>query len=168
MINQEMISIENIVFSESSIKKIYIIPQRRYNEKYLIEEPSKLLKQGVFDKFSEIGKTDFVSACRCLSFGESTASAFHILRVTEDTLKKMYCHYKKTKRLKKPMWGPMTQELRNKKEPKPDSAVLDTLDVIRNSYRNPTQHPQVVYDIDGAQDLFGLCLDILNKMTQSL
>lgn len=165
-IKEEMITIENIVFSESTIKKIYVIPQRRYNEKYLLDEPHKLLKHGVFDKLSEIGKFDFTAACRCLSFGEGTSCAFHILRATEDTLKTTYFHFKKTNRLEKPMWGPMTDELRAKREPKPNTTTLDTLDVIRKSYRNPTQHPQVTYDIDSAQDLFGLCLDILNKMTQ--
>lgn len=164
----EMETIEKIVFSEATTKKVYVIPQRRYNEKYLLDEPHKLLKAGVFNKFSEICKFDFTAACRCMSFGEGTACAFHILRATEDTLKGMYYHFKKTNRLEKPMWGPMTSELRAKREPKPDKTLLDTLDVIRNSYRNPTQHPQVTYDIDSAQDLFGLCLDSLNKMTQYL
>lgn len=167
-LTKEMNAIEKIVFSESTTKKIYVIPQRRYNEKFLLDEPHKLLKTGAFDKFSEMGKFDFSSACRCLSFGEGTACAFHILRATEDTLKVMYFHFKRTNRLEKPMWGPMTTELRAKREPKPDETILDTLDVIRNSYRNPTQHPQVTYDIDSAQDLFGLCLDILSKMTQYL
>lgn len=167
-ISEEMRAIEKIVFSEATTKKIYVIPQRRYNEKYLLDSPDKLLKPGVFEKFTDIGQFDFSSACRCLSFGEGTACAFHILRATEDTLKSMYFHFKKTNRLEKPMWGPMTTELRNKRDPKPSVTILDTLDVIRNSYRNPTQHPQVIYDIDSAQDLFGLCIDILNKMTMSL
>jgi len=168
IIEEEMGIIEKIVFSEATTKKIYVVPQRRYNEKYLLDEPHKLLKQGVFEKFSEMGKFDFTSACRCLAFGEGTACAFHILRATEDCLKRLYFHFKKTKRLEKPMWGPMTSELRAKREPKPEDTLLNTLDVIRNSYRNPTQHPQVTYDIDSAQDLVGLCIDCLNKMTQYL
>jgi hypothetical protein len=80
----------------------------------------------------------------------------------------MYFHFKKSKRIKKPMWGPMTDELRKKIGGKPDLVILDTLDVIRKSYRNPTQHPETIYDIESGQDLFGLCLDILNKMTQYL
>lgn len=167
-ITDQMRIIEAIVFSEATTKKIYVIPQRRYNEKYLLDEPHKLLKENVFDKFTDICKFDFTAASRCLSLGEGTACAFHILRATEDTLKAVYFHFKKTNRLDKPMWGPMTNQLRSKREPKPDNTILDTLDVIRNSYRNPTQHPQVTYDIDSAQDLFGLCIDCLNKMTQYL
>ncbi len=160
----EMATMENIVFSESRIKKIYIIPQRRYNSSYLLNEPEKLLKNGTLNKLSDIARYDFLSACRCLAFGESTASAFHILRTTEDTLKHVYFEFKKTNRLDKPMWGPMTDQLRNKTGKKPDETTLNTLDLVRTSYRNPTQHPLVTYDIDSAQDLFGICLDLINKL----
>ncbi len=159
-----MESIENIVYSEAQTKQIYIIPQRRYNMDYLLNHPADLLKPSVFSKLSDIAQFDFVSSCHCLIFGESTASAFHILRATEDTLKQFYFKYIKTKRLSKPMWGPMVTALRAKKNNKPDSVILDSLDLIRATYRNPTQHPEATYDIDSVQDLFGVCIDILNKM----
>jgi hypothetical protein len=167
-IKKEMDGIEKIVYSEAITKRIYQIPERRYNGNYLLNEPSKLLKTDTYSKLSDIAKFDFNASCRCLAFGEGTACAFHILRATEDSLKQMYYHYKKTKRLAIPMWGPMTIELRNKKHPKPNESILNALDVIRVSYRNPTQHPEVTYDIDGAQDLFGLCIDIINKMIATI
>ena len=66
------------------------------------------------------------------------------------------------------MWGPMTDELRAKKTNKPDETTLSALDVVRISYRNPTQHPQVKYDIESAQDLLGVCIDLLNKMAKEI
>jgi hypothetical protein len=167
-LREAMRTVENTVFAEASIKKIYSVPQRRFNSKYLSEEPNKLLKEDVFSDLSDIAKFDFKSACRCILYGEATASAFHILRATEDTLKHYYFHYKKTKRLKKPMWGPMTTELKNKKTNKPDSTILSALDVVRISYRNPTQHPQATYDIESAQDLLGVCIDLINKMINDI
>jgi len=38
------------------------------------------------------------------------------------------------------------------------------LDNIRRSFRNPTQHPDKIYDIQEVQDLFGLCIDAINRM----
>ena len=167
-LNHIMESIENIVFSEAKTRKIFVIPQRRYNGDFLLNRYSELLKPNVFEKLSEMAQYDFGSACRCLIFGESTACAFHILRATEDTLKQYYYRYIKNKRLTPPMWSPMTLALRAKKKNKPEPLILNSLDIIRTAYRNPTQHPEVRYDIDSAQDLLGLCIDVLNKMALSL
>lgn len=160
--------LETTLFAESGTKMVYSVPERRYNHEFLSETPEKLLNEGVFGKLSDIAKYDFTSACRCILYGEATAAAFHTLRATEDTLKQYYFHHKRTKRLAKPMWGPMTQQLRDKKRSSPPETVLNSLDLVRISYRNPTQHPEVIYDINSAQDLFGVCIDLLNKMVSEL
>jgi hypothetical protein len=161
-------SLEDSIFAEATIKNVHLIPNRRFNPEYLLDRPEKLLKDTVFAKLSDIAKFDFSSACRCISYGEATASAFHILRCTEDTLKQFYYKNKKTNRLSKPMWGPMTSELRAKKSNKPSETILGALDVVRVSYRNPTQHPESRYDIESAQDLLGVCIDLINKMACEL
>lgn len=164
-IKGSMSHIENIVYSEALTKEIFPIPQRRYNGDYLLYEPWELLNSGAFIKLSDIAQFDFISACRCLIFGESTACAFHILRTTEETLKQYYYRFIKAGRTPKPMWAQMVVALKNKKTKKPDENLLSSLDMIRVSYRNPTQHPEAIYDINEAQDLLGLCIDVLNKMT---
>lgn len=156
--------IEMVVFPESAIKRIYVLPNRRFNSEYLLSSPQKLLKEGTFEKLDEIAKQDIASACRCILFGEATAAAFHILRATESVLKNYYFLYKKQRRLEKPMWGPMIVELRAKTKNKPPETLLTSLDLIRSAYRNPTQHPEATYEIDSAQDLFGVCLDVIGKM----
>lgn len=161
-------NIEQVIFAESSTKNIYTIPSRRYNSLYLLKTPQKLFKQGHFDKFSALAQSDISSSAKCILFGESTASAFHILRGTEDTLKQYYFLHRKQKRLAKPMWGNMVEQLKVKKNNKPPKPLLDALDMIRANYRNPTQHPEAVYTIDTAQDLFGVCLDVLGKMAEEL
>ena len=158
--------IETTLFAEASTKKIYLVPQRRYNWVFLSEENHKLLGENIFDRMSEMAKKDFSSACRCILYGEATASAFHILRATEDTLKSYYKKHKKTKRLKTPMWWPMTTELKKIKKNKPNKVILSSLDLVRESYRNPTQHPEAFYTIDEAQNLFWVCIDLINKMIE--
>lgn len=167
-LSNELNYLEKVVFAEATTKKVYIIPQRRFNSSYLLSQPEKLLKEGMFEKLSDIAKSDISSAGRCLLFGESTASAFHILRATEEILKSYYFHHRKTKRLQKPMWGPMLNQLRAKKQNKPPVVLLNSLDLIREAYRNPTQHPSAIYEIDSAQDLFGVCLDSIGKMASEL
>lgn len=160
--------IEFVVFAESDTKKIYEIPKRRFNSDYLLNSPSKLLAGNVFDKLDDIAKNDIKSACRCLLFGESTATAFHILRATEATLKSYYKVYRTENRLKTPMWGNMLEQLNAMDSNKPPEHLLVTLDIIRKVYRNPTQHPQATYEVDSAQDLFGVCLDVISKMGNEL
>lgn len=164
----EINPLEKIVYAEAHTKKIYVIPTRRFNSEYLLNTPEMLFKENAFTKISDLGQYDIRSACRCLSFGEATASAFHILRATEEVLKQYYLHHIKRNRLKTPMWGPMTTELRNKSRNKPPTVLLNSLDLVRTSYRNPTQHPDAIYDIESAQDLFGVCLDVLGKMLSEL
>jgi predicted ester cyclase len=163
-VKEQLTNIETVVFPESSIKKIYILPNRRFNTDYLLEQPNKLLAEGVFEKLDDIAQHDIKSACRCLLFGEATASAFHILRATESVLKYYYLHHRRQNRLKKPMWANMVDQLRAKARNKPPETLLNALDLVRTAYRNPTQHPQATYEIDSAQDLFGVCLDVIGKM----
>lgn len=159
---------EKIVYAEASTKKIYVLPQRRFNADSLLSNPQNLLKAGSFQKLSAIAQVDFASAGRCLLFGEATAGAFHILRATEETLRLYYFHHRRSNRLTKPLWGPILSELRAKKTSKPPKVLLDSLDMVRGMYRNPTQHPDATYDIESAQDLFGVCLDLIGEMASEL
>lgn len=163
-----ILHLEKTVYAEAETKMIYVLEQRRFTTEFLLERPDKLLRSGEYDVLTALAQYDLNSACKCLLFGQSTATAFHVLRATEEVLKQLYYMYKKQNRLKKPMWGPMVEELRAKRKPKPSEVLLNSLDNIRVSYRNPTQHPSAIYDIDSAQNLFGLCLDVISTMASEL
>jgi len=168
IVTKKFATIEGVVFAEAITKKIYTLPSRRFNTEYLLSDPKSLLKAGAFEKLEEIAKTDFASSCRCILFGEATAAAFHILRATESVLKSYYFHHRRQKRLPKPMWANMVDQLKAKAKNKPPANLLASLDLIRTAYRNPTQHPEAIYEIDSAQDLFGVCLDVIGKMAEEL
>ncbi|TOD61172.1 hypothetical protein [Vibrio parahaemolyticus] len=167
-VRSEFERVEFVVFSEAQTKIIYDLPQRRFNTDYLLNHPEKLLSEGVFVKLDEIAQHDIRSSCRCLLFGEPTALAFHILRATESTLKSYYFHHRKRERLPRPMWANMVEQLKAKVRNKPPTHLLSTLDIIRTVYRNPTQHPEAIYELDSAQDLLGVCLDAINQMGKEL
>lgn len=156
--------LEPVVFAEACTKTIYVLPERRFNTDILLNKPDNLLANGIYERLDDIARIDISSSCKCILFGEATAAAFHILRATESVLKRYYFIHRQRKRLEKPMWGPMIEQLRAKTRNKPPSVLLDSLDVIRLNYRNPTQHPQAIYTIDSAQDLLGVCLDVIGKM----
>jgi hypothetical protein len=81
-----------------------------------------------------------------------------MLRATEETLKRYYCDKIKRNRSNL-MWGPMITSMRARPKSFP-AALLNHLDHIRAGFRNPTAHPDKVFDIDEAQDLLSLCIDV--------
>ena len=87
---------------------------------------------------------------------------------TESVLKTYYFHHRRQKRLLKPMWANMIEQLKAKTKNRPRTELLSSLEIIRTAYRNPTQHPEALYEIDGAQDLLGVCIDVIGKMTDEL
>lgn len=60
-------------------------------------------------------------------------------------------------------WGVLTEDLAKRRK-KPSETILKNLDYIRDNFRNPTAHPEVRYDIEEAQSLFNLCVDIISRM----
>ncbi|MDT4952303.1 MAG: hypothetical protein QOJ02_441 [Acidobacteriota bacterium] len=159
---------EKVLFAEAQTKYLYLLSERRYNTKFLLEHPSRLFAEGVGKDLPRISKIDFIEGFKCLVFGQATAAAFHILRATEGVLKEYYLKNIKRNREKKPMWGNMVIGLRAKTRNKPPVILLDSLDMIRRSYRNPTNHPEAVYTLEEAQDLLGVCIDVVNKMALSM
>ena len=66
------------------------------------------------------------------------------------------------------MWGPMLQDLKDRKKTKSKTTLINNMDDIRLSFRNPTQHPDKIYDIEEVQDLWGRCIEAVNRMIKDL
>lgn len=65
----------------------------------------------------------------------------------------------------------MLNELKNKSTwKKPNKIIIDHLENIKNSFRNPTNHADnsITYDIDWAQDLLIICVEVINKMMKEM
>lgn len=142
----------------------YMVSPKRIEVERLVEEPSALFAPDVFAALSEIAKYDVTEAAKCIAFERPTAAAFHLMRATEETLRNYYSHFVKRNRLSPMLWGPIVQALKNHRKAKVHDALNRNLDNIRVSFRNPTQHPDKVYDIHEVQDLWGLCVDAINRM----
>ncbi|WP_224024477.1 hypothetical protein [Arthrobacter sp. NicSoilC5] len=154
------------LLAEASGKINYAASDKRYTIQKLTDEFSTLMASGVFAELPEIAQVDMREAGRCIAYELPTSAAFHLMRGTEAVLRHYYCCKVRRNRIKQPlMWGPMVTHLKEKKVP---AGLLDALDSIRRNYRNPTQHPDKVYDLDEAQDLLSLSLDVTNRMIRDI
>ena len=164
-----MSDIRRTLDAEANGNLAYIVKDKRIDVNKLLLDIPGLMSPNVFASLSEIAQYDFKEAGKCIAFELPTAAAFHLLRGTEAALKDYYCHIIKRKRVKIMMWGPMVKHLKQRKsKPIPPASLLNKLDDIRFTYRNPTQHPEKIYDIHEVQDLFGLCIDVVNRMKYKL
>jgi len=153
--------------AEANVRQAFVVTDKRINTEKLFFSVGMLMSPGVFICLPEVAKYDFEECGRCIVFERPTAAAFHILRGTEAVLKMFYLAIVKRNRLAKPMWFDMVVALKKRRSP-PPSELLDNLDHIRKSFRNPTQHPEKIYDIEEVQDLFSLCIDAINRMISYL
>src|SRR5262249_30309736 len=145
----------------------YVVTPKILDVQRLLGNVSILFAPGVFQKLPEIAKRDYSEAGKCIAFERPTAAAFHLLRGTESVLRAFYCHLAKRRRVSM-MWGPIVQDLQKRKRAAIHLDLLNHMDHIRTSFRNPTQHPEKVYDIHEAQDLWSLCVDATNRMAKAL
>jgi hypothetical protein len=144
----------------------YIISERRFRIDHLIKGHRHLFAKAVYEGLPEFAQKDFTEAAKCLAFERPTAAAFHMLRATEATMRYYYCEKVKRKRSNL-MWGAMIQSMRSMPRRFP-KVLLNQLDHIRDGFRNPTAHPDKIFDIDEAQDLLSICIDVANRMVQDL
>lgn len=149
------------------IQAFTTIPMRLDSTK-LLDDVSSLFAPDTYNFFPDIAKYDFVEAGKCIAFELPTFAAFHILRATEANLRHYYKQMVKQKRIKSEMWGPIVIDLRRRIKTKKYTTLNNHLDNIRLSFRNPTQHPEAVYDIHEVQDLFSVCIDANNRMFKIL
>jgi hypothetical protein len=161
-IKEAITTLRETLFAEARGKVAFIVTDKRIDVNKLLADIPALMAPNAFDSLPDVAKYDFIEAGKCISFERPTAAAFHLLRGTEALLRHFYCLFVKKGRVDL-LWGSMVTHLRSRRRP-PPRPLLDNLDNIRYSFRNPTQHPEKIYDIEEVQDLFGLCIDVVNRM----
>lgn len=162
-------SVSNIMKYEATNLQAYIFEDKRLPVNKLLSNTDSLFGDNVFRFLPELSQYDFAQAGKCIAFELPTASAFHMLRGTEGLLRIYYKLLSPNAPTDcQPSWGHIVLELRKIENDPPAKELVDNLDNIRASFRNPTQHPEKMYDLDEAQDLFNLCVDAVNRMAKEL
>jgi hypothetical protein len=161
--------VREALLAEAQNLTAYLLMEKRFQVTQLVNKPDTFLRQHTFAKLPPIAQSDIKEGCKCLAFDTPTAAGFLLLRATESALRTYYGKYFRVKKDEKLMWGPMITRLRSKsKKPRPNKVLLDHLDNIRFNFRNPTDHPEMTYGIEEAQDLFSLTTDVLNRIAAEL
>ncbi len=155
------------------ISAYYLQSDKRISHEILESKIEKLFAANVFMELPEVAAFDFGEAGKCLLFNRFTACAFHTLRGTEDTLKFYYQKLLGASPDETQTWWSFYSEIEEavkngKITPNPEEELMINLNSLRKFYRNKTQHPQMIYNIDDTQDLLFLCIKTVNEMILDL
>lgn len=160
----DILFVEETVFCEAKEQVIASPLPRRFSLEHLLNDPGKILGSGVYDDLSDVAKHDLEYSCRSIAFECPTAAAFHILRCVEECVRILHKAYFPRKQTDKP-WGPLVLALSQKpKKPKPEEILVEHLNHLRKRFRNPTDHPEKIYEIEEAEDLVHLSVDVINRV----
>jgi hypothetical protein len=163
-ISKSALTLEAAIFAEAAGIHTFVTRDKRFEVRKLLEDVRSLMAPDVFEALPEIAKYDFGEAGRCIAFEAPTAAAFHLMRGTEDVLKWFYTSIVKRNR-RQLMWASMVKHLGERRNGPPE-ILLTMLNSLRVNFRNPTQHPDKIYDVEEAQDLLVLSIDVVNRMVK--
>ncbi len=114
-------------------------------------DSSVFFDKEVWEQITEIGKSDFSDAAKCLLVGASTPATMITMRATEEILKAYYIQKTESEPGRK-TWGTLTDEL--KRVPEIDTSLIGHLDYLRTARRNITQHPNRTFTQREAERIF--------------
>lgn len=118
------------------------------------QKPSELIPEMIYNKLTDIEKSDYSDAAKCLILGTSTPSAMVALRGAEATIGNFYKHKTGNDPGEK-TWRQMTKELKDNAQ---NLGIEDTfigfLDYIGDAKRNFAQHPNKIYSLREAVVIF--------------
>jgi len=132
------------VIEECCLDKVNLI-------KLMNSEKCVFFEDAIWKKISEIGKSDFSDAAKCLLIGAPTPATMITMRAAEEILRVYYTHKTENDPGRK-TWGTMTDEL--KRVPDINESLIGHLDYLRKTHRNVAQHPNKTFTQREAERIF--------------
>jgi hypothetical protein len=159
--------------AELEIRKAYLLNEKRVSIEKLTNSIESIFSVDTFQYLPDVARFDFIESGNCLAFDRNTASAFHSLRGTEDVLKFYFTSLTQKNATEGQTWGNFHNEIENgitngQINPHPPKELMLNLNSLRIFYRNKTQHPQLIYNSDEAQDLMFNCIKCVNEIVKDL
>lgn len=160
-----MEKITAVIQAETTLFHVYLLTKKRIDVKKLVSNVESLFAPNLFKLLPYEIKYDFEQSGKCIAFDCATAGAFHALRGVEGLQRLLLIKLNPQANVQGKGWAQITKELKalNKSD---ISTIIDNLDIIRLNYRNPTNHPDMIYNIEKAQDLFNLCIGVVNQIVE--
>lgn len=117
-------------------------------------EPSFFFEDNIWHGFSDIERSDFSDAARCLLLGSATPSCIIALRGAEASIRNFYSIKTGTEPESK-TWRQLTKELISKADELGlDERFISYLDLFGDAKRNQAAHPNKIYSLREAVILF--------------
>ncbi len=155
---------ENVLSAELQSLDTYFISQKgTHSTPDLIDHAENAFPEDIREDLPAQAIKDIRAAGRCLALDTPTAAGFHILRAIEAVMAEYY-HLVVDKPIPTRMrnWGIYIRKLN--KSPKVDKRVTTFLDHIRENYRNPITHPEVILTSNEVEVLLGVATSAIRQM----
>ncbi len=155
---------EAVLSAELQSLDTYFISQKgTYSTPHLIEHAENIFPEAIRSDLPAQAVRDIQEAGRCLALDTPTAAGFHILRAIESVMAKYY-HLVTGKQMPTRMrnWGGYIKRLN--RSDKADTKITTFLDHIRQNYRNPITHPEVMLTPDEVEVLLGVATSAIRQM----
>jgi len=160
---------EVVLSAELHTLAAYHITQKGiYSTADLIERGEGILPDHVLGRIGQSAVGEIRESGKCLAFDCATASAFHMMRATEEVMHRYYvsvCKPKPAKRLQN--WGAYIAELGKSNKPEVKEVVA-MLQQIKDRHRNLIMHPDIVLSIDEAFTLFEIAQGAIIAMADNI
>ncbi len=167
-IKVEVVKFEAVLADELSLLSTYVVAQKGiYSTGDLIANAENMVPASDLEKLPTITKDDLREAGRCLAFEVPTAAVFHLMRALESVI---LVYYVKViggpPKARMRNWGVYIKALRD--SGKASDKIVHLLDHIRETYRNPVNHPEEIVTLDEAQRLFGVACSSMSQIAREL
>lgn len=155
---------ETVLAEELNLLDTYAVAQKgAYSTPELVSNAEVIFPENIRAKLSMQTIQDIRQAGKCLAFETPTASGFHIVRAVESVI---LAYFQKVTGKQPPTrmrnWGLYIKALRSHAGSNPK--ILDFLEHIKNSYRNPVSHPEATLSIEEVQILLGVATSAISQM----
>lgn len=124
--------------------------QPRADAHGLRDGPAALFAAQVYDALPPSAQIDISQAARCSACEAPTAAAFHLLRAVATVLRGFYAS---------------TASWRRTAD---HTELFNRLSHLRTAFRDPCQHPDVMFGPDEVQQLWKLSVEVINRMAPAL
>jgi hypothetical protein len=160
---------EIVLSAELQTLAAYHITQKGiYSTTDLVERAEGILPQHVLGRIGQMAVGEVRESGKCLALDCATASAFHMMRATEEVMYRYYvsvCKPKPARKLEN--WGAYIAELSKSSQPEVKEVVA-MLQQIKDRHRNLIMHPEIVLTIDEAFTLFEIAQGAIIAMADNI
>jgi len=168
----------NLLRAEFGYFDLYVASQKRdHVMKMLTLTAEEGLDRKIVKRLSDKCISEIREAGRCIAFDLSTASAFHVFRALELVVLMYFpvLHITPPTEKKRSL-GTYINLLEGKdvdgkpveEAPKIDAKIPFMLRHLKDTYRNPIMHPELVLENDEAEDLFPFALAAISTMVRDI